>query len=159
MQAMDGFSVMLWGSASVALIHTVIGPTSVEISDHPLYPGGSYDLFLTQGGRLQMRRLEVCLVCLEEATFRQGTDIRSERHIVHLLPMSCHRDFRIEPARPFEHQCKLLVPADAMHTFVTKNNAVHWRVVVHGEAEAWPPFERSFPVIVHPHAAPAREAS
>lgn len=140
------------------LIHTVIGPTSVEISEHPLFPGRSYDLFISQGGRLQMRRLEVWLICLEEATFRQGTDIRSEQHVVLRQPIASHTDFRIEPGRPFEDQCQLQIPEDAMHSFVTKNNAVHWRLVVRGEAELWPPFERSFPIVVYPHAAADKEA-
>lgn len=132
------------------LIHTMIGPTSVEISSHPLFPGRGYELFVTQGGRLQVERLEIWLVCVEEATFRQGTDIRSERQVVHKRRLACREHFRIEPSRPFEHVCQFEIPEEAMHSFHTRNNAVHWRIVVRGFAEAWPPFDRAFPVIVHP---------
>lgn len=132
------------------LIHTVIGPTQVEISDHPLHPGGRYELMISQGGRLKMERLEVYLVCTEEATFHQGTDIRTERHEVQRQVVACQGPFRIEPATPYVHNCDLRIPEHAMHSFVAKNNAVHWRLVIEGEAESWPDFRRSFPLVVHP---------
>lgn len=132
------------------LIHTVIGPTQVEISDHPLLPGRRYDLFISQGGRLRMDRLDVWLVCTEEATFRQGTDIRTEQHEVNRQAVASHGAFKIEPAAPFVHSCQVRIPDEAMHSFVSKNNAVHWRLEVEGEAESWPAFRRSFPLVVHP---------
>jgi hypothetical protein len=132
------------------LIHTMLGPTSVEISAHPLRPGGRYQLFLSQGGRLQMNRLRVYLVCREEATYRQGTDIRIEQHTVQRKTLASRDGVRISPANRFEHECELRIPDEAMHSFVSRNNAIHWRLLVQGEAESWPAFERSYPVIVYP---------
>ena len=60
------------------LVTTGIGPTLVEISDHPLRPGGQYRAFLSQSGRLSVNVLRVSLVCEEVATYRQGTNARSE---------------------------------------------------------------------------------
>jgi hypothetical protein len=37
-----------------------------------------------------------------------------------------------------------------MHSFVSAHNSVNWKIVVNGEAEQWPPFVRSFPLIVYP---------
>ena len=136
------------------LIHTVIGPTQIEISELPLLPGRPAELFVSQGGRLNMDRLEVWLVCVEEATFRQGTDIRTETHIVQRQALVQHGPFTIERGEPFEHRCPLKIPDEAMHSFVAKNNAIHWRLEVEGEAESWPAFQRTFPLVVHPTLTP-----
>ncbi len=50
------------------LITTGIGPTTIEISDHPLHPGQRYEILLSQSGHLSVRWLELNLVCEEEAT-------------------------------------------------------------------------------------------
>ena len=60
------------------LIATGIGPTLLEISDHPLQPGGRYRLFLSQSGRLSINALRLSLVCEETAIYRQGTNTRTE---------------------------------------------------------------------------------
>ncbi|MCA9177932.1 MAG: hypothetical protein KDB14_25890 [Planctomycetales bacterium] len=134
------------------LIHTMIGPTQVEISELPLYPGGRYEIYLNQSGRLEMDRLDVWLVCVEEATFRQGTDIRTEQHVVRRQPLVQHGPFTIDRGKPFEHRFLLRIPDEAMHTFVARNNSIHWRIEVEGEAKSWPVFHRTFPLIVHPAA-------
>lgn len=132
------------------LIHTGIGPTQVEISDHPLHPRTLYQVYLSQGGRLWMRSLALSLVCEEAATYQQGTDLRTETKSVFDRQVFRKADFRIDPGMPFEHQCAVEIPADAVHSFQSEHNAVNWKLVVRGEADAWPPFERAFPVIVHP---------
>jgi len=136
--------------AQQMLLHTGIGPTSVEISDHPLIPGQSYRVYLSQAGRLHMRSLELLLICEEETTFRQGTDIRTQRCRVYRETVLHATDFPIKPSDAFEHQCELRIPALAMHSFRAKHNAVHWMLVARGQAKSWPEFERSFPVIVYP---------
>lgn len=132
------------------LIHTGIGPTQVEISDHPLHPSASYQVYLSQSGRLWIRSLALSLVCEEAATYQQGTDLRTESKVVFDRQIFRKTDFRIELGLPFEHQCTVEIPADAAHSFQSEHNAVNWKLVVRGEADAWPPFERAFPVIVHP---------
>jgi hypothetical protein len=54
----------------------VIGTTLLEVSHHPFYPGGQYELFVAQTGRLDVRWLQVQLVCEEQAVYQQGTDTR-----------------------------------------------------------------------------------
>lgn len=132
------------------LLHTGIGPTTVEISNHPLRPGNSYQLFVSQSGRLQVKSLELALVCEEEATYRQGTDIRTERCRVYCEPVFVERDFAIEPNKAFEIACDLRIPDHVMHSFRAKQNAVHWMLVVRGRAAAWPEFQRCFPLVVYP---------
>jgi hypothetical protein len=143
--------------AQQMLLHTGIGPTSVEISDHPLVPGQTYQLFLSQAGRLNVRSLELLLVCEEETTFRQGTDIRTERCRVFCATIFVQTDFKIEPSKAFEHECELQVPTGVMHSFRAHHNAVHWMLLARGQAKSWPAFERSFPVVVYPPGAAGEE--
>lgn len=132
------------------LLHAGIGPTTVEISHHPLQPGGSYTVSLSQAGRLPLKTLAVHLVCEEAATYRQGTDVRTERRRVFDRQICRQSDFEITPGMPFQYDFTLNVPPEAMHTFQSEHNAINWMLVVYGEAEAWPPFERAFPLIVYP---------
>ncbi len=119
--------------------------------------GRSYRLFLSQAGRLNVRSLELALVCDEETTFRQGTDIRTERCRVFSQPVFVEEDFKIEPSKAFERECELTIPNHVMHSFRAKHNAVHWMLVARGQAHLWPAFERCFPIVVYP-AEPPREA-
>jgi hypothetical protein len=130
--------------------NTRIGPTCVEISHHPLQPGEEYAIFLSQHGRVSLESLRMSLVCEEEATYQQGTDIRTESQAVHQQLVFSRGPIRIDPALPFAIQVSFQLPSCAMHSFQSGHNAVRWRLVVKGEPENWPMFVRSFPVLVHP---------
>ncbi len=144
------------------VIHTGMGPTIVEISSHPLFPGGRYELLLSLAGNLRLKSMELHLVCEEEATFHQGTDVRHETRAVFRLQLFRQSNFRIEPGMPYEQPLEFSIPAEAMHSFQSSHNAVNWKLVVSGVAEGWPGFQRSFPIIVYPERqeivthAPAR---
>jgi hypothetical protein len=131
-------------------VTTGIGPTLVEVSDQPFYPAGRYRVLLSQTGRLKMNRLELLLVCDEEATYRQGTDTRTETRRVHEQPLGRREQFEVAGGVPFQIECELHVPAGAMHSFKSGHNEVAWKIVVKGSPATWPDFERSFPVIVYP---------
>ena len=132
------------------LLVTVIGPTAVEVSDHPLLPGGEYQLFISQAGRLTMNSFAASLICQEQATFRQGTDIRTETREVFRRRLFEDGDFEIDPSSPFEHRGSLTIPSSAMHSFEGDHNQIRWFVLIEGDAATWPNFERNFPIIVHP---------
>jgi len=132
------------------VVHSAMGPTIVEISNHPLYPGGRYELLLSQTGNLQMKQLEVQVVCEEEVTYHQGTDIRHETRVVHRQQVFQLTDFVIEPGLTFEKELEFSIPAEAMHSFLSAHNSVNWKIVVTGEAANWPSLVRSFPLIVYP---------
>jgi hypothetical protein len=131
-----------------------LGATIVEIGDHPLHPGDSYDLFVAQAGNLSLRRLRVELICEEETTFRQGTDVRIDRHVAFTKILCTERDLSIDPHRPWEQELRFDLPADAMHSFQSAHNAVCWRITVSGDSRPWPSFCLNFPVFVHPAARP-----
>ena len=133
-----------------------VGPTIVEISHQPLYPGQPVTLFVSQSGRLRLKRIQVKLICEEETFFRQGTDVRVERFEAFCEVLENERDVRVDPQAPWEQQLTLDLPENAMHSFVGSHNAIRWKIVVSGESRPWPSFCRSFPVVVHPRLAPPR---
>jgi len=133
-----------------------VGPTIVEISHHPLYPGEPVEIFVSQSGRLRLKRIQVRLTCEEETFFRQGTDVRVERHEAFSDVLEKQRDVRVDPEAPWEQQLALNLPENAMHSFVGSHNAIRWKIVVSGESRPWPSFYRSFPVVVHPRVDPPK---
>jgi len=131
-------------------ISNAVGPTLVEISQHPFRPGGRYSVLLSQSGQMFLRSFEFLLVCEEEATFRQGTHTRTERCCVWRRPLHSRRNFSVEPDAPYELQLDFEVPSRAMHSFRGHHNEIHWKLVVRGRAVGWPEFRREFPVVVYP---------
>lgn len=135
-----------------------IGPTIVEISDHPFYAGHKYRVFVSQSGRLRLRKLAVQLVCEEETVFSQGTDVRVEQHEVFTQELCQERDVRVDPQGPWEQQFTIDLPKNVMHSFVGPHNAIRWKIVVTGEARPWPSFCRNFLVVVHPPGLPPKRS-
>ena len=144
------------GLASVALFFrrlfliTTIGPTHVEISGHPLRPGNQYQVLLSQAGSVSFHKLEFFLELEEQATFRQGTDVRTERQVVWQSLIRRWNNVEPLPGTPFEAEVQLQLPSKAMHSFSTTHNTVSWRLVLRGVPERWPALVRVFPVVVFP---------
>jgi hypothetical protein len=150
--------VTAWAVSLVArqwTISNAVGPTMVEIADHPLFPGETCELLVLQSGRLAVNWLEVNLICIELASYQQGTDVRSESAIAwRERVLRCER-FRIDDDQPFQRKCLVTIPVAAMHSVSCPSNEIRWNIVVRGEAEGWPEFERSFPIVVFPPRTPA----
>jgi hypothetical protein len=151
-----GYRVTGWLLRRIRRV-TGIGPTTVELSDLPLVPGGEYDLILLQYGKLSMKRMLIALVCEEVATYHFGTDTRTERVEVFRANIIEHGRCRIDWGSPLEIKATVRIPAEAMHSFQSPHNSVSWKVIVEGEVNRWPLFSRSFPVVVYPHASPQRK--
>ena len=140
------------------VLAAAIGPTQLEISDHPLLPGGRYDVLLAQGGSGPFRTLDLSLELEEQSTFRQGTDTRTEQRVVWRQRVTGSRDVCPTPDARYETRAVVEIPADAMHSFTSAHNAVRWRLVVQGTPDRWPVFTRTFPVVVLPPGAQAAAA-
>ncbi len=136
---------------------TGIGPTAIEIDDLPLLPGKEYRLYLCQYGRSSFKNLRISLVSVEEATFGQGTDVRTESKEVSRIEAEISGagsgKLVAQPEKPLEVDCKIFLPDDIMHSFQSEHNAVIWKIMVEGDAPKWPSFYRSFPVAVYPRSA------
>ncbi len=137
-------------------IHTGLGQTAVEISDHPLLPGREYQVHLSQAGHIDVKSIELWLVCEEEVTYRQGTDIRHEVCKVFEQQLLAQGPLEIDSATPFRVTCTLPIPAAAMHSFQLEHNSIHWKLVVRCAPAHWPEFERRFPLVVFPGEATLR---
>ncbi len=146
-----GIGLMIY-LARQLFVTTGIGATRIEISDHPLKPGERYEILIAQAGRLSINSLEVLLACDEWATYRQGTDTRTESRRVCIRPVFRRESFGIHPGVPFESRCPLEIPRDAMHSFKTDHNEINWKLIVRGDVAGWPNFDREFPVFVYPQA-------
>jgi hypothetical protein len=138
------------------LITTGIGPTLLEISDHPVEPAGQYRLFLSQSGRLTINSIRVFLACEESATYRQGTNTRTETQEVFRRELYRREAFNIESGLPFEMELDWNVPDAAMHSFKSDHNEINWTLIVDADVANWPNFKRSFPIIIRPAGGSAR---
>jgi hypothetical protein len=134
----------------LALMATRVGPTWIEISDHPLSPGNSCEALLSQAGRLKMNSLELWLACDEKATYRQGTDTRTEARRVYEERCFVRKDIEIDHGLLFESRCQIQVPDAAMHSFQANHNEVSWKLIVKGSVEGWPDYQRVFQIVVNP---------
>ena len=133
------------------LVATGVGVTFVEVSAHPLTPGGRYRFLLHQAGRLRVDKLEAVLVCREKTQYQQGTDTRTESQIVFEQVLFCKENFEVVRNKPLEAQESFEIPERVMHSFVADNNEVSWSIEVRGVVARWPDFTRTFPIVVRPH--------
>lgn len=136
-----------------------IGSTIVEVEELPLVPGESCKLEVIQYGRLVIKKISVRLVCEEESTYHFGTDVRTERQTVFSQVIATHGRDRIDWGYPLRIECEFTIPRDAMHSFQSLHNAIHWKIIVDGEANRWPSYSRNFPVVVHPQPQPNRTSA
>jgi len=136
------------------VIATAIGTTQVEIGGQPLRPGTAFDVLLAQGGTGTLESLALTLEAEEQATFRLGTDTRTERLIVCRQPVAAWQSVQLSPGTRFEARVTATIPATAMHSLITEHNAVRWMLAVRGTPSRWPAFVRTFPVVVFPADRP-----
>ncbi len=129
---------------------TSVSPTLMEINDAQLHPGQTTTALLIQMGGHYIFKLDVNLVCEEEAVFSYGTDIRSEKVVVSRTNLLSERDFNIVLDEQFEKSFEFTIPQNAMHSFDSPHNRISWYLEVCGEAENRPPFVRSFVLVVNP---------
>jgi hypothetical protein len=129
---------------------TRFGPTCIEISTHPLRPNSECEIFVSQAGRLSLKSLVLSLVCEEEATYSQGTDIRTETRVVARQEVLRQEATRIEDGAPLECHGTLVVPDRVMHSMQSGHNSIRWKLTIVGKSERSGTMRRSFPVIVYP---------
>ena len=129
-----------------------VGPTSVELSKYPLRPGESCKLFLSQTGRVRLQSLELELICEEQVTYNQGTDIRTENVVVFSKRLMRQRGVPLTAGKAFKTELEFELPAAAMHSFTSTNNRVQWKIIVTAKAKKWPNLTRTFRILVFPNS-------
>ncbi len=131
---------------------TRVGPTLVEISDHPLKPGTAFTCYVAQAGRIGLREFTIHLVCEEETTCHHGTDIRIDRQTVFNRIVEHRADVPLRSGQPLEIETECRIPPGMMHSFQSPHNAVLWKLVVRGKPLRGDTFEHPFPLVVIPDA-------
>ncbi|MDR1962652.1 MAG: hypothetical protein LBQ50_02615 [Planctomycetaceae bacterium] len=127
-----------------------LGPTLLEISDHPLYPGRKYRVLLQQSGILRFDRLSVEIVCEEVARFRQGTDTVTNRKDVFRQTIFSRSDFETTPDLPLHEEFFFQLPIEAMHSFRYENNEILWKMDINARIAGGTEICRECPVVVRP---------
>lgn len=129
---------------------TSVGPTVIELVRYPIVPGIRNEIFLSQSGRLRLKLFDVRLVCVEEATFNQGTNTLTERREVYAQRMFRKRGIMLRTKEPFEASFEFTIPAGAMHSFQSSSNRITWQIEVHGQIDGFPKVARIFEIVVIP---------
>ncbi len=133
-----------------------IGPTILEISDHPVYPGRRYRIIMIQSGALRFRRLDLKIQCEEIARFRQGTDTITTRKEVYSRILFFREDFEILRDEPLKKELFLRLPLGAMHSMRLEHNEIAWKIVIDAKLIGWPDLHCETPIIVNPAAITER---
>lgn len=129
---------------------TALGSTRLEIAEHPFRPGKTYDLFISQSGRLKMDRFRVSLVCEELAIYRQGTDTRTETDQVYEEVVYHRAAVEVGRGLAYEDTCQVTIPEFHMHSFRSRHNEVQWKLIVEADLPKSDPYKRSFPLVIYP---------
>jgi hypothetical protein len=138
-----------------ALIGWGIGRTVVEVSEYAPRPGQPFEILIAQHGHMTVNELSVWLVCEEKATYRQGTNTRTDTHRILEKKLDARTGFVISGSGAEELRTKTEIPADAMHSFKAGHNAIQWIIEVRGDIERWPDFKRTFAIRVPAQASRA----
>lgn len=128
------------------IVAGLVGSVEVELSAHPLTPGGPARVHVSQRGMFPLARVFVRLVCTEEATYVAGTSKSSAKKEVVTHTMA-DPDQNPDGGLPLE--AAFTVPTHAMHSFAAPNNQINWTVRVSGRVLGLP-FTDDYGVTVAP---------
>jgi len=143
---------LLWKTGRDLVEQIQLGPTVVELAQHPLLPGSPCQIFFQQVGEIRLDKLQLVLECLEQATYQQGTDMVTHRHAVYEQTLWEQQKVQLSDSEPRE-QLEFEMPAAAMHSFSSGNNQILWRIIVKGVKQGCREFKREFPILVLPMSA------
>ena len=133
------------------LLKTIsVGPTVIELDSYPIVPGMINRVFLSQNGRLRLQLLDIRLVCIEEATFNQGTNTLTDKNVVYSCRLFRKRGIKLSSKAPFQSEFEFALPIGAMHSFHSPSNRITWQIEIHGQTKGFPKVKRNFEVIVIP---------
>lgn len=93
-----------------------------------------------------VKRLRIVLEGKEQATYRRGTDTRTDTNVFATIPIA-------DTTEPFEMasgSASFMVPADAMPSFKADRNKIVWTLKVVPEIPGWPDCEDDFDIVVRP---------
>jgi hypothetical protein len=123
------YAALRWIVASLA------GTIDVELSLHPVYPGCTPRISLTQRGLFPLSQLTVQLVCTEETTYVAGTSkSRAAQEVTSYVLIDPEQN----PESSQMLETTIQIPIDAMHSFAAPNNEINWTIRVRGRVLGLP---------------------
>jgi hypothetical protein len=126
----------------------------LRVSSRTVRLGDAVDLEWRLEGRTRsVERLRILLKGKEEATYRRGTDTRTDSHVfaeVELVNTSVRGDM-------LSGSTRFIVPEDTMHSFQADHNKITWCLHVEGTIRKWPDIGEEFDMQVLPQARRASD--
>ncbi len=98
------------------------------------------------GRSRRIQHLDIAIEGREEATYRRGTDSRTDTEVFLRIRVAEARH-GLEIARGSSH---VRIPEDTMHSFAADHNRVVWVVKLRGEIARWPDVDEEFEITVRP---------
>ena len=124
---------------------------SLQLTLNPgvLAPGEAAILQWTIGGRAgRVQKLRIVLEGREEATYRQGTDTKTDREVFATIPIT-ETDHQMLIANG---TARVEIPEDAMPSFSASRNKVVWTLKAVCEIPGWPDSDDEYEIVVAPAA-------
>lgn len=119
----------------------------VTVNTDTLAPGETLDVAWDIKGRTsRIRQMTITLEGREEATYRQGTNTRTDKNtfVTHDV---------YETVNSFDMQAgaaSIVIPADAIYTLHAHSNKILWMIRIHGDIPRWPDVEIEYEIFVTP---------
>ncbi|MGC4072836.1 MAG: DUF3592 domain-containing protein [Nibricoccus sp.] len=122
----------------------------ITVNRRAFSPGDTVELsWRFDGSAKRLTNLRLFLEGREEATYRRGTDTKTDKEVFATLEIAAVSGMASgEPG-----QAKLRLPERTMHSFKSDNNRVLWVLRVKGGISWWPDLEEEFSFSIVPHAA------
>lgn len=137
----------------VLVVHmglSYFSPRPVLTVNSPVVPlGGEVRLRWAVDGRVEkLRRFSITLEGREEATFRRGTDTKTDKSVFARWTLVDQPS----PVAMHGGSTRVVIPADTMHSFEAPHNKIVWVLRVVGDVVNWPDSEDEFRLTVAPRA-------
>jgi hypothetical protein len=98
------------------------------------------------GATHRLKCTQVLLEGTEEATYRRGTDTRTDREVFRTFTLA--EKPGLEAGQP--GQAELRLPANLMHSFKSGNNRIRWTLRIKSEIPGWPDVDETFEITIRP---------
>ncbi len=117
----------------------------LELSSASIPLGGAAELSWRLFGRVsRIGQFAVTLRGSEEATYRRGTDTRTDRSTFYEMELYKTSS----PAEMASGQVGIILPQETMHSFEADHNKIVWNLEVYGDIPRWPDVKESFKITV-----------
>lgn len=116
---------------------------ALEIDAEPAYLGDVFALHFAQRGSVRINRLTAALVCKEHASYRVGTDTRTEDREIYREELLDEIGVQVARGETWTRQLEAKLPGGPP-SFRAPNNEIAWTIAVKSDIDGWPDYDESF---------------